>query len=102
MSTLSVEFAFEIGEFVYLKTADHFDGARPRKFIITEQIAERCPGGIQLHYRLGGLECNVLEICLTRDEPPYVPMTDEAVQDHLRALVAEQEEIRTLLKRLTQ
>lgn len=76
MSKLTVEFAFEIGDEVYARGTTHNSGNRPVVFIVCERWAQQCPGGIQLHYKLGGLAGNILEMLLTHDEPPYKDKSD--------------------------
>lgn len=91
MSKIEVEFAFEIGDFVYFKSAPHFDWKNPRKFVVVERLAQQCHGGIQRMYRLGGLVddasrtlMNVSETELSREKPPYEPISEEWIQDRIR------------------
>lgn len=71
MSTLSAEMAFEIGDVVYFRTAEHRHGTRPKPFIVTGREIEECPGGIQKHYKLGGVSGTAHEMELTKEIPPY-------------------------------
>ena len=81
--TLTVEFAFDIGEMVYCKAAAHRRDSFPRRFIILERLAQQCPGGVQLHYKLNGVDGNHLEIALTRDKPPYETRPPEMIAEEI-------------------
>ena len=73
-SEVRATFEFEIGELVYIRSANHAKGVRPRRFIILERIVQQCCGGIQLFYLLD--DPNIpqrSEILLTREEPAYRP-----------------------------
>jgi hypothetical protein len=85
MSTLTAEFEFEIGEQVYFKTALHNAEATPKRFIVLEQIAQRCPGGTQMFYHVMSDKVlhSVPETVLTREQPEYQRAADEALFEHL-------------------
>lgn len=90
MSGFEVDFEFEIGELVFVKSALHADGVRPKYFVIIERLAQQCSGGIQRLYKLAGEEGVVPEIALTRDEPPYRPPSDAEMTQRQRQRQAEQ------------
>lgn len=94
MKTLSVIFDFEIGEMVYFKAARHTMEGFPRRYMIVERIAQQCPGGVQLQYRLGDWDGRHLtnEIELSRDMPPYERSLPERRQEARDLRAAEQEE----------
>ena len=73
MSSLTVEFAFEIGDLVYFKSATHDIGNTPVKFVVYERLAQECHGGVQRLYRVLGVKDWVPEIVLTSVLPPYTP-----------------------------
>lgn len=96
MSELIVEFKFEIGDVVFFRTASHSDGNRPRQFLVEEQQAHRCCGGVQLFYKLEGEQLPAPEIALTTEEPPYRPMAEAAKAarlDYLRAQAQVENEV---------
>jgi len=95
MSSLTVEFKFQIGELVYVRGSMYGEGRRPRQFVILERIAQECPVGVQLQYKLHDVAGFMLEIALTRDEPPYRPETDAWLADRLRVMKAEREIVTT-------
>ena len=88
MSSITAEFAFEIGDLVFFKGALHCDGHRPKQFCVYERIAQQCHGGIQMHYRLSGYTGDVPETVLTKDEPPYRPHSKEEVEHNLEVKAA--------------
>jgi len=80
-SQLTAMLEFEVGEFVYRRTASHSDSVRPRRFLITERYLQQCHGGIQKMYRLDPDEGQLLpEIALTRDEPPFRGPSKECIE----------------------
>ena len=90
MSSITVEFEFEIGDLVFFKGAQHTAGHRPKQFVVYERIAQQCHGGVQKRYRVGGITELVVEPLLVRDEPPYRATTQESIDDHIAAVHAEQ------------
>jgi len=86
------EFKFEIGDVVYFKTAKNDCDGRPIKLMVLERIAQECPGGIQLQYKVMGssISAAFLEILLTKDCPPYEP-NEEREADRLRMITNERE-----------
>ena len=71
MSKLESEMRYEIGELVYIASSSHFSGVRPKRFVITGRVIDKCPGGIQRYYRLDGYDGLVPEIVLCRTEPEF-------------------------------
>lgn len=86
MSSITVEFQFEIGDFVYMKSAPHTMESVPNAFVVYERIAQQCHGGVQKHYKLGGRDNMIPETLLTRDRPPYQPRC-QAYQDEREELL---------------
>jgi hypothetical protein len=68
---LEVVFEFCIGQIVYFKGSANNATSTPRKFVVYEQIAQRCHGGIQRQYRLCDWNEFVPEVVLTCECPPY-------------------------------
>lgn len=91
MTVLNVEFSYEIGERVFIRTASHRDGLVPRQFLITERVARQCSGGVQLFYTLFDVDDEVPEIALTRNMPEYLPLSEGAIQDIRRSSEARRE-----------
>ena len=89
MSRLIVDFAFEIGDVVFFKGSDHANGHRPKTFAIYERVAQQCCGGVQNLYRVHGIEGFTPEAMLTREEPPYRPMSDAELADRVRVIQTE-------------
>lgn len=84
-SEITVKFEFEIGELVYIKGAQHCEGARPRRFVITERLAQQCHADMQRLYRLEGYDnrgYGVPEVALTREEPLYQNKSNEENLEH--------------------
>lgn len=81
MSTLTVEFQFEIGDVVYYKNSRHTIDLDPKPHIVVERIAQQCDGGIQTFYKLGTEKDWAPEIVLTKDMPPYMPIPKERLAD---------------------
>ena len=77
---LKTQFEFELGEIVYFRNAANDLESPPKPYIVQEQIAARCPGGIQQFYALNNGE-RVMEICLQRDPPKYRPADPERLKD---------------------
>lgn len=75
MSKLEAEFQYEIGDVVYFIAAGRFNR---EPFQVTERIIQQCHGGIQIQYKLIGLEGFVPELCLTTDAPPNPWYSDES------------------------
>lgn len=85
MSSITVEFEFEIGDLVYFKHAVHDETNKPRPLMICERIVQECPGGVQLQYKVLGDEYGTcLELTLTADEPEYRPYSDAKIDDMLK------------------
>jgi hypothetical protein len=74
-----MSFRFSIGDIVYYRCGlDQWvrfqsDGV-PKAFCVLEQIAQTCPGGTQIHYRIraGGETAQVLEHEIVASESPEV------------------------------
>ena len=101
MSKIEVEFAFEIGDKVYTRTASHHAGRRPKAFIVYERLAQECHGGIQRLYKCYELEGYVPEIVLTREMPPYGRMSPEAIKEELELENVRAEHIRNWYRKET-
>lgn len=86
---IEVEFAFEIGDLVYIRGADYTVSVRPNQFVILERSAQECHAGIQRCYKLLEMSSWVPEIALTYDEPAYRPASDAWLADRLRVQAAE-------------
>lgn len=71
MSSITVEFQYEIGELVYLKDELNAFCHVPNSHVIIERVAQQCHGGIQRQYRLMRLDSWVPEIALQREKPEY-------------------------------
>ena len=87
MDQFTTNFQFEIGELVYMKTARHDAENTPRKFMIIERLAQQCPNGVQLHYKLQPpMESpKVLELCISREMPAYEPVDKAKYEEALQA-----------------
>ncbi len=84
-SEVRATFEFEIGELVYIRSANHAAGVRPRQFVILEQILQQCCGGIQLFYLLDDPNMpQRSEFLLTREEPAYRPVSEAERKDTFR------------------
>ena len=84
-SSITVTFEFEIGELVFIKSATHIIGSRPKRFLILERVVQQCHGGIQLMYLLDVPNLPLRpEIALTREEPAYRPVSLEQLMDEGR------------------
>jgi len=69
---LTVEFQFEIGDFVYFRSARNDREHVPSRYLVMERYAQQCHGGVQRLYKLDGDFAKLVpEICLTREEPAY-------------------------------
>ena len=73
MSSITVEFRYEIGELVYIRGATNTGSITPNRFVIIERMAQQCHADFQRLYRLVGFRDLVPEIAITRDEPEYQP-----------------------------
>lgn len=84
-------FKFSIGDAVFIKSALHTAGNRPKQFVVYEQLAQRCDGGIQFLYKLVGWQGDLPEIALTAEEPPYRPESLELFADRKRIALCDGE-----------
>lgn len=85
MSEITVKFAFEIGEVVYFKTAEHDATHTPKQFIITERIAQQqVSRDTLLFYALSNTMENVPEIMLTRECPVYQPRCEAYYEEQFQ------------------
>lgn len=91
MSKIEVQFEFELGDLVYFRGSANDGGQRPTAFVIVEQIAQKCSGGVQQLYKLSGETSYHSELALTKDEPPYRPMPEGAIHDRQRVVEAERQ-----------
>lgn len=82
MSSITVDFEFEIGDLVYFRGASHHAGVRPKQFCVYERLAQECHGGIQRMYRVTGGTDLFPAVLLTKEQPPYQPACEEE-QDEL-------------------
>lgn len=89
MSGFTVDFEFDIGDLVFTKGSQHTEGNRPRLFCISERIAQQCHGGIQKLYKLETIDGWHAEVVLTKDEPPYRPMSDARMIEHFAIMEQE-------------
>ena len=72
MSSLTVEFAFEVGDFVYFRSSRNDRDHAPNRFVVMERYGQQCHGGVQRLYKLDGDFTKLVpEICLSREEPAY-------------------------------
>ncbi len=83
MTNLTVDFRFALGTLVFCRGAQHTDYHRPKHFVVLEQVARRCHGGVQLSYVLDDHNGMVAEVALTEDEPPYRPPSDAQVASEM-------------------
>ncbi len=84
-SEVRATFEFEIGELVFVKSATHIKGSRPKQFLILERVIQQCHGGIQLMYLLDVPDLPLRpEIALTREEPAYRPVSAAEQKDTFR------------------
>lgn len=79
MSTLTTEFAFELGQTVYFRNAENNRNSTPKPYTVWERTATECHGGIQRFYILGRHpELQLIpEIALTADRQPYDATSDK-------------------------
>lgn len=77
MSSVTVDFDFEIGDEVYLKTARSSFRETPSAVMIIERVAQECHGGVQRLYQLFGYDNLVPELVLTKQQPPFQTPTTE-------------------------
>lgn len=89
MSSITAEFEFEIGDLVFTRDAEHSNDARPKTFCIYERLAQECHGGIQRLYKVVGFKEAVPEVLLTKEEPPFCPVSNAWLKDRVRVMVAE-------------
>ena len=85
-SELKAEFEFEIGDIVYLKTADHNDHIRPAKLMVTDRIIMECHGGIQTFYKVDKTQDMIPSIVLTGEMPPADPDCYRAPEAFTKAM----------------
>jgi len=76
MSSITVDFEFEIGDTVYFKAARHNLSDSPKGFTVCERGAVECHGGVQRFYRLTGFDnkdplSGIPCVALTKDKPAY-------------------------------
>jgi hypothetical protein len=83
MSGFQVDFAFEIGDLVYVRGSTHTQTTRPKAFVVYERIAQECHGGVQRLYKVFGLEGLVPEPVLTLDIPPFQRRSALAVAEEI-------------------
>ena len=98
MTSITVDYEFEIGDLVYFQTAAHGRGAQPNRFCVQERLAQECCAGVQKQYRLVGRSDWIPEFALTRTKPPYEPQSDESIEDELR-FIGEQQKYQDFLWR---
>jgi hypothetical protein len=80
MSSLTVEFAFEIGNIVYFRSARHDSRNQPTRYLVFERGAFECHGGVQKMYRVDGFPDRwISEPCLTTEEPEYDTTRDRRI-----------------------
>ena len=84
MSSITVDFKFEIEEVVYIKTALHAMDNRPNRYIVQERIAQQCHGGVQRMYKLVGMSEHLPELALTIKEPEYRPVGDNIIEEFIK------------------
>ena len=94
MAKTEIDWKYELGELVYVRGATHTAIARPKCFVVIEQIASQCSGGLQLAYRFCNWSGPVPEIALCREEPPYQPESQQGVEDQCRILAQQEVAIR--------
>lgn len=101
MSKIEVEFAFELGQIVYVRSSLHTHNVSPTRYVIAERIAQECHGGVQRLYKIYGRDDFVPEIVLTSEEPAFRPVSDEEIADMLRRQDAEWQEMKRRTKAMT-
>lgn len=101
MSKLEVNFAFEIGDLVYIKSASHRMDCVPKRYVVYERIAQQCHGGVQLLYKITSFDGTFPEVVLTKELPAYEPISEEALAEEreLDARRAEWREVRWRARR---
>lgn len=86
MSSITVDFEFEIGDIVYFKDHDHDATRIPYKYVVFERIAQECHGGVQRLYRLCGHGVDMVTmwpaVVLTKDKPAFEPR-DHGYFEHI-------------------
>lgn len=80
MSQVTVNFKFEIGDFVYFADSPHREEQTPRHFMIYARMMDQCTGGIQLWYKISGYKDWIPEITLTTEMPPYETISDRDLE----------------------
>lgn len=83
MSELKATMAFEIGQFVYFRSERNDTTHQPERDVVYERFVKEFDGGIQRLYRIGSVDRLISETLLTAEEPPYVPQSQEAIDDHI-------------------
>lgn len=81
MSSITVKFEFEIGDFVYYRNAMNDRTHSPFRHIVHERIAQECHGGIQRLYRLDGQEEEIPEVVLRSTPPLFEETASEVLED---------------------
>lgn len=94
MSSITVQFQFEIGDIVYFRQSPNNMDNIPNRFLVTERLAQQCHGGIQMLYRLHDRDALIPEVAIRGDCPPFQPDSDERVAERQRLLRAEHEVIK--------
>lgn len=79
---------FEVGQLVFFCTAAHDIHNRPKAFVVTAQIVERCSGGVQIQYRLSGVDGTISEIALQSVPPAFEALSGECIDEIVRQQVA--------------
>ncbi len=92
-ATLSAIFAFEIGDFVYFKTAEHNERQAPQKHMVMERHIQECHGGVQTLYSIGGISGLVPSIALTAKKPPYEKSEAELMRESYMRMQRETAEL---------
>ena len=84
MTAITVTFEFEFGDLVFFVHAQHDASCYPTRWPIIERIAQECPAGVQLLYRLVGYKDLVPELALTLEEPAFKTTSQEVINDRIR------------------
>lgn len=82
-NTITVTFEFPIGVLLFIRGSQHTSSHRPIASPVASRFAEECSGGIQCFYRLQGHKDPVSEVVLCREEPPYRPTLQAAIDDRI-------------------
>lgn len=84
MSTLNVEFAFDIGDMVYFRDALHNRTHWPLRFMVVERCAVEYDGAVYRSYKLSNSDKWVAAIALSKDPPPFEQTPDERIREDAR------------------